>query len=565
MKADVYECDVLVAGSGAAGLTAAITAAHQKLRVLVAEREPLLGGTTSRTAGSMWLPCTRVAAARGIKDSADKVRTYLRTMAGEHFDESQVNAFLENTPRVLDFFLDHTAVRVFCPVTGSDYHPELPGGMAVGRSLYTEPFDGRLLGEYFSKLAGPIPETTFLGIMPQLGAELDHFMHANRSVQSAWYVGKRVARRAYDQIVYGRGTTITNGAALAARLVKSAVDFGIPLWLSSSVDSLTSENGGVTGAVLDTPTGKVTVRARRGVVLACGGFSRDEPRRKTYFSQALTAHPYWPATAPGAMGIGMRLGLSVGAAVNNNLSAPAAWTPLSLVPKPDGSVGVQVMTWGRGVPGVIAVMANGRRFVNEADSYHEFGEALIAATQGTEEVRAFLVCDAASLRSYGLGYVKPFPIPHGRHLRSGYLMRGNTFAELARVAGLDAGALEATVEAFNRDAREGKDTAFGKGTTPYNIRMGDALHKPNPCLAPLEHPPFYAIKVVISDIGTYTGLSTDARARVVDGNGRAIPGLYAAGNDMASIFGGTYPAGGTMLGPAVTFGFIAGRDLATLN
>lgn len=565
MQGNVHECDVLIAGSGAAGLTAAITAAHHGLKVVVAEREPLLGGTTARTAGSMWLPCTRIAAARGIKDSPDKVRTYLRTMAGERFDEQRVNAFLENAPRALDFFLDNTAVRVFCPVNGSDYHPELPGGVEVGRALYSEPFDGRLLGEYFHKLAAPLPEATFLGIMPQLGTELLHFLRANRSAQSAWYVGKRLARRAYDQIVYGQGTRLTNGAALAGRLVKSAVDFGIPLWMSSSVGSLTSRDGRVSGAVLDTPSGKVTVRARRGVVLACGGFSHDESLRKTFFAQALNAHRYWPATAPGAVGTGLRLGQSVGAAVNNNMSAPAAWSPMSLVPKPDGNVGVLPILWGRAVPGVIAVMGNGRRFVNEANSYHEFGEALIAATKGTEEVCAFLVCDAAALRRYGLGYVRPFPIPHGRHLRSGYLMRGNTLAELARAAGIDAGALETTVEAVNRDARAGKDSAFGKGTTPYNRHMGDALHIPNPCLSPLEHPPFYAIKVVIGDIGTYTGLSTDARARVLDGHGRPIPGLYAAGNDMASIFGGSYPAGGTMLGPAVTFGFIAGRDLAAVS
>ncbi len=565
MQGNVHECDVLVAGSGAGGITAALSAAHHGLSVLVAEKEPLLGGTTARTAGSMWLPCSRIAAARGIKDSPDKVRTYLRTMAGERFDEQRVNAFLENAPRVLDFFLDNTAVRVFCPVNGSDYHPELPGGIEVGRALYSEPFDGRLLGEYFHKLAAPLPESTFLGIMPQLGAELLHFLRANRSAQSAWYVGRRLARRAYDQIVYGRGTRLTNGAALAARLVKSAVDFGIPLWMSSSVGSLTSRDGRVSGAVLDTPSGKVTVGARRGVVLACGGFSHDESLRKTFFAQALNAYRYWPATAPGAAGTGLRLGQSVGAAVNNNMSAPAAWSPMSLVPRPDGEVGVLPILWGRAVPGVIAVMRNGRRFVNEANSYHEFGEALIAATKGTEEVCAFLVCDAAALRRYGLGYVRPFPIPHGRHLRSGYLMRGNTLAELARAAGIDAGALQTTVEAVNRDARAGKDSAFGKGTTPYNRHMGDALHKPDPCLGPLNKPPFYAIKVVIGDIGTYTGLSTDARARVLDGHGRPIPGLYAAGNDMASIFGGSYPAGGTMLGPAVTFGFIAGRDLATLS
>lgn len=565
MQENVHECDVLVAGSGAAGMTAAITAAHHGLSVLVAEKEPVLGDTTTRTSGSMWLPRSRIAAARKIKDSAGEVRTYLRAMAGDCFDEQRVDAFLENAPLVLDFFLDKTAVRVFCPVNGSDYHPELPGGIEVGRALYTEPFDARLLEKYSDRLASPIHELTFLGVVPQMGTELSHFLRANRSVRSAWYVANRLARRAYDQIVYGRGTRLTNGAALVGRLVKSAVDLGIPLWTSSPVSSLIVRENRVIGAGLDAPLGKVTVHARRGVVLACGGFSHDESLRKTFFPQVQNRHRYWSATAPGAVGNGLRLGQSVGAAVDNKLSNAAAWSPVSLVPKGNGEVGVLPILRGRGVPGLIAVRLDGRRFVNEADSYHEFGQALIDASKGGEEVCAFLVCDAVALRRYGLGHVRPFPIPHRRQLRSGYLMRGNTVAELARSAGIDPAALAQTIEAFNRDARKGTDPAFGKGSTPYNRRMGDALHEPNPCLGPLEKPPFYAIKVVIGDIGTYAGLSTDARARVLDAQCRPIPGLYAAGNDMASIFGGSYPAGGTMLGQAVTFGFIAGRHLAGLK
>jgi succinate dehydrogenase/fumarate reductase flavoprotein subunit len=560
-----HECDVLVAGSGAAGLTAAVTARHHGLHAVVAEKEPVLGGTTARTAGSMWLPCNRIAAARGIEDSPDKVRTYLRLMAGERFDEPRIEAFIQNAPRVLDFFMDKTAVRVFCPVNGSDYHPELPGGLEVGRALYSEPFDGRLLGEYFDVLAPPLPELAFLGIVPQLGTDLLHFLRANRSLRSAWYVAGLVARRARDQLFHGRGTRLTNGTALAGRLVRSALDAGVTLWTGTGVSRLLIEEGRVTGAVVERSTGKATVRARRGVVLACGGFSHDESLRKMCFPPVLSAHAYWPATAPGAVGNGLRLGQSAGAAINNNLSDAAAWTPMSLVPRPGGDIGVLPILWGRAVPGLIAVTRDGRRFANEADSYHEFCQALIAATPNGSEASAFLVCDARALRRYGLGHVRPFPIPHGRHLRSGYLLRGRTLVELAKAAGIEAAALEATVEAFNRDARAGKDTAFGRGTTPYNRHMGDALHKPNPCLAPLDSPPFYAIKVVTGDIGTYAGLAADGKARVLDSSGQPIPGLYAAGNDVASLFGGSYPAGGTMLGPAVTFGFIAGRQLAGLD
>ena len=565
MNAAIHECDVLVAGSGAGGLSAALSAAHHGLEVLVAEHSPLLGGTTARTAGSLWLPCSRLAVERGIEDSPDKVRTYIRAMTGERYDEARVNAFIENASQVLEFFLEKTAVRVFCPPVGADYHPELPGGLTVGRSLYTEPFDARLLGVYCNRLAGPLPDHTFMGVMPQLGQEFVHFLRANRSMESATYVAKLIVRRALDQLIYGRTIRLTNGAALAGRLVKSALDAGISLWLSSPVIELISESGRVSGAILGTASGKVTVRARRGVVLACGGFSHDAELRLRYFPSAQTTHRYWPATAPGAIGNGIRLGQSVGAAVNANVSNAAAWSPMSLVPKSGSEPGVMPLFYGRGVPGVIAVMRSGKRFVNEADSYHDFGHALIAATRPGDEVSAFIVGDAVALRAYGLGAARPFPLPHGVHLRSGYLMRGETLAQLARAAGIDPVALEATVDAFNRAARAGVDTEFGRGTTVYNRLMGDALHKPDPTLAPLGQAPFYAIKVVIGDIGTYVGLAGDAKARVLDSEGRPIPGLYAAGNDLGSVFAGSYPAGGTMLGPAATFGFIAGRHLACID
>jgi succinate dehydrogenase/fumarate reductase flavoprotein subunit len=189
----------------------------------------------------------------------------------------------------------------------------------------------------------------------------------------------------------------------------------------------------------------------------------------------------------------------------------------------------------------------------------------VKATKPGEEITAFLICDHRTLRKYGLGCVAPFPLPIGEHIRTGYLKRGATPAELAQQAGIDAKALEATIAEFNKTAREGRDPAFGKGSRAYNRYQGDALHGPNPCIAPLEHGPFYAIKLVIGDLGTYAGIKTDANARALDADGQVIPGLYAAGNDMASIMGGNYPGAGITLGPALTFGYIAGRHLARAN
>jgi succinate dehydrogenase/fumarate reductase flavoprotein subunit len=561
----VNECDVLVVGSGAAGLMTAVTAAHLGLNVIVAEKQRLLGGTTATIAGGIWVPCSRLATQRGIQDSREKALTYLRAVAGERLDEVRVQTYLDNAPRAVDFLLEATAVRFYFPARGPDYHSELPGGIEVGRSFYQEPFDGRLLGDCLNKLHPQLRELSFLGVMPMVPLEAMHFLRASRSSSSAWYVARRLARRGWDQLVYGRGTRLTNGAALIARLVKSAIDRGIPMWTSSPVRSLSSQDGRVTGAIVGTPSGDVTIRARRGVVLACGGFSHDSSLRQAHFPGPLKVGSYWPATDPAATGDGLRLGKSVGAAVRGDLADAAAWIPISLVPQRDGPPRVFPHLWGRANPGVIAVTRDGKRFVNEANSYHKFGQAMIAAATPEGEVCAFLVCDSAALRRYGFGVVRPFPVPHGRHLRSGYLMRGKTIAELALAAGIEPGALAATVDAFNRHAREGRDPAFGKGTTPYNRHMGDAEHKPNPCIAPLERPPFFAIKVFVGDIGTYAGLETDAQARVLDGDRRPISGLYSAGNDMATIFGGTYPAGGIMLGQCLTFGFIAGRNLAGLN
>ena len=236
--------------------------------------------------------------------------------------------------------------------------------------------------------------------------------------------------------------------------------------------------------------------------------------------------------------------------------------PVSITERKDGSKGVMPHFIDRAKPGVIAVTRGGVRFANEGNSYHDFVQDMVKASKPGEEITAFLICDHRTLRKYGLGCVPPFPMPLGHHLRTGYLRRGADLAELADATGIDAKALEATVAAFNKNAAEGRDPDFGKGSRAYNRYQGDAQHGPNPCIAPIENGPFYAIKMVIGDLGTYAGIKTDEHARAIDADGRVINGLYAAGNDMASIMGGNYPGAGITLGPALTFGYIAGRHLA---
>lgn len=385
-------------------------------------------------------------------------------------------------------------------------------------------------------------------------------MNVTRSPRAFAHVAWRVGRHAVDVALHGRAMQLRNGSALVARLLRSAADAGVTLYPSSPVARLIVEQGHVLGAVIATLDGEARVHARHGVVLAAGGFPHDEQRRTLLFP---AADQHWTLAVPSATGDGLRLGESAGGVVDVSLASPGAWCPVSLVPFADGTTGRFPHIIERGKPGLIGVLADGRRFCNEGNGYHDYVSAMLAAVAPGHEVASWLVCTHAFQRRYGLGYSRPAPLPLGPHLRSGYLKSGRTLAELARACGIDAAGLEATVREFNAHAQRGEDPAFGRGSTIYNRYQGDARVQPNPCVAPLEKGPFYAVKVVPGSFGTFAGLRTDAKARVLDHASAPVPGLYAAGTDMASVFGGFYPAGGINLGPALTFGFVAGEHAAT--
>ncbi|MGM4989198.1 FAD-dependent oxidoreductase [Tardiphaga sp. 841_E9_N1_2] len=559
---ELYECDVLVAGSGCSGMSAAITAKHSGLDVLIVEKEPRFGGTTARSGGWLWIPGTSLARAWGINEGPGEARTYLRHEAGNSYDAARVDAFLAAGPEAIDFFTSKTAVRFDMPLTFPDYDAEAPGGKQGGRSMVARPFDGRELGEHIKDIGAPLPELTVFGIMLGSGKDIIHFMRATKSLTSAVYVAKRLSKHFMNVLRYGRGMTLTNGNALAGRLAKSAFDLKIPLWLSSPVRELIIENGAVRGAIIERNGKRIRIFARRGVVLACGGFPHDIERRKAMFPHAPTGREHYSPGPTGNTGDGLRLAESVGGRVEDSLPNAAAWVPVSVTHRKDGSKGVMPHFIDRAKPGVIAVMRDGARFANEGNSYHAFVQQMMKAAKPGEEIAAWLVCDHRALRQYGLGAVPPFPMPIGQYLNSGYLIKGNTLEELASKAGIDASGFVTTVAQFNTAAAEGRDPTYGKGSRAYNRYQGDANHGPNPCVAPIEQGPFYAIKMVIGDLGTYAGIRTDAQARALDAGGQVINGLYAAGNDMASIMGGNYPGAGITLGPALTFGYIAGRHLA---
>lgn len=562
MTQESLSVDVLVVGTGASGMATAITAASQGLKVLVVEKEARFGGTTARSGGWLWIPGTRLAKAQGINEPAGAARTYLQHEATTHFDGARVDAFLEYGPKAIDFFTKNTCVQFDMPAVFPDYHAEVAGGQPGGRSMVTRPFNGRELGERIKHLAPPLPELTVFGMMLGSGPEIKHFMRAFKSPTSFAYVTRRLTKHAIDVMGHGRGMLLTNGNALAGRLAKAAMDLDIPVWLSSPVTQLIVEYDGVSGALVQHEGKTVKVTATRGVVLACGGFPHDVERRKQLFPHAPTGKEHFSPSPVSNTGDGLRLAESVGGYVDGTIPHAAAWVPASVTTRADGTQGVMPHFIDRAKPGVIAVTPKGVRFANEGNSYHDFVQSMVTACKGEKEVSAWLLCDHKALRSYGLGCVAPAPLPIGRHLRSGYLLRGNTVAELAERIGVKPAVLEATVKSFNANAQRGEDPDFGKGSKAYNRYQGDALVTPNPCLAPLEAGPYYAIKLVVGDIGTFAGLQTDEKTRVLNGAGQPIKGLYAVGNDAASIMGGNYPGAGITLGPALTFGYVAGLQLA---
>lgn len=563
MPETLLEYDLLVAGSGASGLTAAIVAAKHGLKVIVVEKEAVFGGTTALSGGYLWVPNNHLDAVEGIKDSMDAARAYMRHEAGNHYDAERVEAFLEAGPKMVSFMQDKTAVRFEASPLFSDYHPDAPGGMPGGRSILTKPVDAKVLGEDIERLRPPRPELTLFGLAIGSGKELWHFYRATQRLESFVYVARRLTRYGFDRLLKGRSQLLTNGNALAARLFRSARDLGVELWLDSPVKALLrDENGAVTGAEVQTPKGSRHIVARRGVVLACGGFPLDIARRQTLYGHRADLDEHWSAASPGNTGDGIRLGETVGGNAVKGYPNAAAWAPTSLVPREDGTKGPFPHFIDRGKPGVIAVTRAGRRFVNESNSYHDFVQGMKRACSSEKPVEAFLIADHKTIRKYGLGHVKPAPLPVGPSIRSGYLIVGETLADLANNAGIEVGEFERTIAKWNADVPTGMDSAFGKGSTAYNRFHGDPEVKPNPCMAPIANGPFYAVRVLPGDIGTFAGLRTDAHARVIDANGRPIPGLYAVGNDMASVLGGNYSGGGITLGPGMTFGYIAGLHAA---
>ncbi|WP_072391286.1 FAD-binding protein [Hyphomicrobium sp. CS1BSMeth3] len=558
---DQVACDVLVAGSGAGAFSAAITARHHGLDVLMVEKEPLFGGTTCYSAGVIWIPGSAQAKAAGIEDGPAKALRYLESIAGNRLDRARAEAFLATGPEMLAFLEANTPVRYGLVPTWADYEPELPGGSNGGRSLAPDVFDGRQLGKRFDQLRPPLESMMLLGGMMVGRTDLPHLYNMLRVPKSAWHALRMFARYGRDRLGWKRGTRLTNGNGLIAALALAAQGKGIPLWLEAPLVSLVHEGGRIAGAIVRRDGRDVEIRARRGVVLACGGFAGDTALKARLYAHVADGRAHQSLPPATNSGDGIRIATGAGAAFHEDVHHAAAWTPVSYLPQPDGTKLPYPHFIDRGKPGYIAVDRRGKRFVNEAKSYHVFVPAMIEACRGDRQTECWNICDHTAIRRWGLGAAPPRPARLTPYLDSGYIISGATPEELAARLGIDPAGLAATIRSYNDGARRGEDSEFGRGTDAYQRFNGAPGHAPNPCVAPLDRPPYYAVRLIPGDIGTFAGLRTDASARVLDKDGQPIAGLYAAGNDMASVMGGTYPGAGITIGPALTFGYIAGRHL----
>jgi len=505
-----------------------------------------------------------MAASRTRADTVEAVRTYMMQETGSYFDEAAVQAFVENGPKMVEFFERETAMK-FIPTLYPDYHPDVPGGVDIGRSILAEPYDIRGLGKDMPRLKLPLRTITFIGMMfNSSNADLKHFFRATKSFTSFVYVAKRLANHIKELVLYRRAINVTSGNALAARLAKSALDLGIPILTSTPAKQILMEGDKAVGVQVAGEGGERRITARHGVVLACGGFPHDVKRIAQAYPHLRSGGEHLSPTPVSNTGDGVAMAEAAGGVVDIRFKDTSAWMPVSRVVFPDGEVGVFPHLLDRYKPGVIGVLRNGKRFTNESNSYHDVGAAMIEACRGQKETAMWLVCDKTTLSKYGLGYVKPAPMPIGRFIKNGYLFEGKTLADLARATGIDAAGLEEAVREYNVHAVKGEDPAFGRGRTSFNRYLADPDNRPNPCVAPVQNGPFYAVKVIMGDLGTFDGIQTSVVGEVKKRDGSVISGLYAVGNDRASIMGGNYPGAGITHGPNMTFGYVTANHIADL-
>lgn len=548
--------DILVVGSGAGGLLAAITAADRQADVMVIEKSDEYGGTSATSGGGIWIPNSHLAAAAGQQDTPEEAFAYIRSLSASNVPDKNIHAYIRSAPLMLRYLIEKTPVRyVSLPYT--DYHAELPGGKLGYRTHLPVEFDGSRLGADMNTMRSASPAASLFGVINWNFGET----YALLFRPTGWLrvVTKMVARYYLDigqRLRSKKDRFLTLGTALVGGLRVALNERKIPLWLNSPMIELVTDAGRVTGAVVMHEGKRIRIHARKGVILAAGGFERNAELRAKYLRGS--SDPRLSGSQINNTGDSILAATAVGAATMNMQSTWSA--PVFSVPGEERS---RLSTIERALPGCIIVNQAGKRYMNEAASYHVVGRKMIEADRpGAATNPSWVIFDATFRQKYPMGPLIPL-IPDWLQPKGvrATLKKATTIEELAAKIGVPPDALTSTIRRFNSDASTGVDTEFDRGGPAYDRLYGDPRVTPNPTLAPILTAPFYAMPIYGGDIGTNGGMVTDEYARVLDTQGQPIPGLYACGNNAASVMGESYPGAGVTLGPAMTFGYVAARHL----
>ncbi|MCV7094444.1 3-oxosteroid 1-dehydrogenase [Mycobacterium kubicae] len=559
MTAQAY--DVVVIGSGAAGMVAALAAAHRGLSTVVIEKAPHFGGSTARSGGGVWIPNNEVLKKAGVTDTPEAARTYLHGIVGDVVEPERIDTYLDRGPEMLSFVLRHTPLKM-CWVPGySDYYPEAPGGRPGGRSIEPKPFDANKLGPDLPHLEPAYSKVPLnVVVLQQDYVRLNLLKRHPKGLLRSLRVGART--------FWAKSTgksLVGMGRALIAPLRIGLRDAGVPVLLNTALTDLYVEDGVVRGVYVEDKTVDNAeprlIRATKGVILASGGFERNEQMRVKYQRAPINAE--WTVGAAANTGDGIVAAEKLGAALE--LMEDAWWGPT--IPLPNGP-------WfalsERNAPGSIIVNSSGQRFMNEALPYVEATHRMYGGIHGQgpgpgENLPAWMILDQQCRDRYlfaGLQGGQRFP---RKWLEKGAVVVADSIPELAAKIGVDADGLKQTVERFNGFARSGVDEDFHRGESAYDKYYSDPTNKPNPSLGELTHAPYYAVKMVPGDLGTKGGIRTDVHGRALRDDGSIIEGLYAAGNVSSPVMGHTYPGPGGTIGPAMTFGYLAALHIAGAN
>ncbi|KAI1075968.1 FAD binding domain-containing protein [Whalleya microplaca] len=547
-----YDVDVLIVGSGAAGLTAALTARSRGLDCLVIEKGSKIGGTSAISGGAVWAPNNPIAKAAGVQDSRELALKYMDAAIGDAGPASSNErrlAFIDNVPQMVAFLRDLGFNWFFSKSGHPDYYPNLPGALSKGgRSLEPAIFSAMKLGGWWRYLLRP--DRNILAIHNNQTPGLTRPMASLRDfIEAIWVLTKVKIRTWFTR------DPVSMGSSLISQLLWLNDNKKVDIWREAElVQLIMGPDGSVVGAKVDKSGSPIEIRAKHGVLLCAGGFARNKEMREEYGRAPSSTE--WTMTQPyGDTGDAVRAGMEVGGATA--LIDDSWWIPVLKDPV-DGQINFAVFEMSK--PFAIVVDSSGSRFFAEAEPYADAGHSQYKRHDIVPAIPAWLIVDTNHRRRYTLGTLPPRREPT-EALADGRVLKADSLEELAHKTGVDVAGLRKTIDHWNAMCKDGTDHDFGKGSDTYQRYLGDPNIKPNPNMGPIVRAPFYATKVFPGDLGTKGGLLTDEHARVLGKDGIPIPGLYAAGNSSASVMGHKYCGAGATIGPAMTFAFIAARHM----